>query len=99
MDTTTTKTADLIALTKPQRLALEFLDRAAFATPQQIGYAMTPDRDYPLKPQGAGRIGGAMGCRLVRMGLAHDASLSNSGFSAYSISRQGRAALRAREVT
>ena len=77
-------------LTRPQRLALVFLQRwGRAATPAQIGAAMTPGRKYPLKPQGAGRIGGAMAKRLIAMGLVRDASREHGGFPAYEVSPEG----------
>lgn len=81
-------------VTESQRRALAFLATVEYATPADIGYAVTPGRVPPLQPQGAGRIGGAMGSRLVRMGLANNASRQRGGFSAYAINRAGRAALR-----
>lgn len=39
-------------------------------TAAEIGYALTPDRKYPLVPQGAGRLGGRVGTKLRELGLA-----------------------------
>ena len=56
-------------MTKPQKLALLALYESAWPlSPSSLGYAMTPDREFPLRPQGAGRIGGAMAWRLRRKG-------------------------------
>lgn len=83
--------------TKPQWRALKCLGAQRFATPQEIGYAMTVGRSPPLKPQGAGRLGGTMGSRLVRMELASHYS-GHGGFPAYAITAAGRAKLREGET-
>jgi len=83
--------------TEPQRLALIALEEAAvfrpsqpWLTPAEIGYAMTPKREWPLKPQGAGRIGGGMAKRLIARGYAMDvSSLLRGGFAAYRITAKG----------
>ena len=66
-------------LTQPQRRALQYLaaergGRDGLTSPAELGYGMQPGpvagMGRALKPQGAGRLGGTMGARLVRMGLA-----------------------------
>ena len=85
-------------LTAPQRRALAFLATVPSASPAMIGEALTRERRPPLSPQGAGRLGGTMGARLCRMGLAWNASYDNSGFPAYQISPSGRRELQGRVV-
>ena len=56
-------------MTKPQLLAMTALFESAYPlSPSSIGYAMTPNREHPLKRQGAGRLGGTMMARLWRLG-------------------------------
>lgn len=81
-------------LTKAQHRALVRLADSVYATPADIGYAICPDRDPPLKGQGAGRIGGSMAKRLIDLGLVEDASHLRWGFSAYRITGAGRLALK-----
>lgn len=66
-------------VTDKQTLALEALRKTwlttSFVWPAELGYAISPDGmrkdgSRQLKPQGAGRIGGAMGARLKKLGLA-----------------------------
>jgi len=70
--------------------------RDGYLTPSEIGYAMTDGRQWPLKPQGAGRVGGGMARRLMVKGWIEDASRLRSGFPAYRITPAGRKALDAR---
>ena len=79
------------ALTEPQRRALRYLAGRSYATPAEIGEAMGGTRSG--KAQGLGRLGGAMAARLIKRGLAYDASGSRGGFPAYSITRAGREAV------
>lgn len=81
--------------------ALRALAAHLYLIPSEIGYAVCPTRanGQPLKPQGAGRLGGRIGWSLVRRGLAYHASSQRSGFPAYSISAEGRAALAAHDRT
>lgn len=81
-------TMDSPTLTGPQIKALRYLGTVNFATPAQIGEAMGGTRRGVA--QGLGRLGGAMGTRLVRMGLARDASRDNHGYAAYAITSGGR---------
>ncbi len=76
-------------LTGPQRTALDALRGKQFMTPQEIGYAMTTQRKWPLVPQGAGRLGGTMAARLAKMGLVEDASRLHRGFAAYRLTGSG----------
>lgn len=80
-------------LTGPQRKALLYLSERPYAAPSEIGYAMTGGQHSQLKGQGAGRLGGTMGARLERMGLARTSN-RRAGFPAYEITSEGRAALR-----
>lgn len=80
-------------LTKRQIVALKLLAGRRYATPADIGDALTVGRIRPLKAQGAGRLGGTMGTRLVRLGLAEHANSLRNGFPAYAISAKGRLAL------
>ena len=76
-------------LTSAQERALLAICDAGRAglSPAQIGYALTPDRKPPLRPQGAGRLGGTMGTRLKTMGLVW-----GGGFpTTYTVLRPGRA--------
>lgn len=83
----------MVDLTPAQEKALRCLAKRPWVTPSEIGAAMTEGRQYPMKPQGAGRIGGAMATRLVKAGLAQNASYKREGFPAYEISQAGRLAL------
>lgn len=60
-------------------------------TAASLGYAMTPDRDWPLKPQGAGRIGALMAVRLKRRGWVRNALCRNPQY--YELTLEGREAL------
>ena len=83
-------------LTPPQRAALAHLAEAGLLTecyPASIGHAMERARagrgerlargGRGMTAQGAGRVGGSMGTRLVKMGLAHSTGRG------YCISSQG----------
>ena len=76
-----------MSLTAPQRKALEFLASVSYAAPSENCSAMGGTRGN--KSQGLGRLGGAMGARLFKMGLAYHSS-ARLGFPAYSISFEGR---------
>ena len=84
-------------LTEPQRCALKALAKATYLSPGEIGYALTEGRKPPLRSQGAGRLGGTMGNRLVKMGLAKHYKSQFAGktwYRGYSINALGRSALR-----
>ena len=56
-------------------------------TAAEIGYALTPDRKYPLVPQGAGRLGGRVGTQLRDLNLT-----SHGGWPMkYTVTPAGRA--------
>lgn len=82
-------------LTEAQRRALRHLASVNWCSPASLGEAMS-DQER-LKAQGAGRIGGSMGGRLVKMGLAarHLEPWPGHGMCAagYEITTAGRAAL------
>lgn len=81
-------------LTNSQRSALNFLDRAEYRTPAEIGWALPRDKGRPaLKAQGAGRVGSSMAVRLMKLGFASNAAWKRNGHPAYSITPAGRAAL------
>lgn len=83
-------------LTDPQRRALAFLASRDSAMPAEIGYALTADQRWPLKPQGAGRLGGSMGTRLQKMGLTRAVNRLIGGSlwpAGYAITQAGRKAL------
>ena len=80
-------------MTDPQRRALAYLAAHDIVTPASLGEGMGGTRRGGA--QGLGRLGGAMGARLVKMGLAHNESRHRGGFPAYSISPAGRQALAA----
>lgn len=80
-------------MTDAQEKALRRMAQSPYVAPSDIGYAMTPDREVPLRSQGAGRIGGAMAKRLIALGLAQDCSHLRWGFPAYRITRAGRVAI------
>lgn len=83
------------ALTAAQRRALRHLESVNWCTPASLGQALS-DRDH-LKAQGAGRIGGAMGSHLVRLGLADRHRIPWKGGALYAagyhITPAGRTAL------
>ena len=87
-----------VKLTKPQQLALAYLASVDWSTPADLGYAMAGDIEHPMRAQGAGRVGGCMGTRLSKMGLAgrHYREWPGKGRYAagYEITQSGRAALR-----
>jgi hypothetical protein len=74
--------------TTPQMKALSYLAGVEFATPSELGMAIGGTRSN--KAQGLGRLGGAMGARLVQKGWAHHASWQRNGFPAYAITAAGR---------
>lgn len=80
-------------LSSAQRLVLEFLADRPWASPSEIGWAMTPNRTHPLVPQGAGRVGASMAVRMIKQGLVEHETKGRSGFPAYRISPAGRRAL------
>jgi len=87
-----------VKLTKAQMTALAALARS-WKTPAGLGEAITGGLQrsgYPMKPQGLGRIGGAMGTRLMRKGLAqfHHKRWPTGGLyiAGYEITDAGRAA-------
>jgi hypothetical protein len=80
-------------MTEAQRLALRSMAAVPFVAPSEIGYAMTRDRPYPLKAQGAGRVGASMAIRLIKLGWVEDCSFLRGGFPAYRITGAGRAAV------
>lgn len=82
-------------LTDEEYEVLVALSKAVFLIPSEIGYVMTTGRQYPLKPQGAGRVGGGMARRLMVKGLVDDASFLRGGFPAYRITGKGLKALKA----
>lgn len=86
-------TDDGVRLTNAQRTALRFLASRPNASPAELGYALTEGRKYPMVPQGAGRLGGTMAWRLIKVGLAESAALLRGGFPAYAITPAGRTAL------
>lgn len=90
--------------TEPQARALRVLAERSdahpgnpFVTTVQFGYGMIPDRNPPLKAQGAGRLGGRMGLTLRGYGWArqHQDSFARAS---YAITEAGREALRDRET-
>ena len=83
--------ADQSTLTEPQRKALAYMAERAWASPADLGEAI--GGTARMKAQGLGRLGGTMGTRLVRLGLARHASRERSGYSAYAITQAGREAL------
>lgn len=76
-----------------QRRALECLAAGYWRTPADLGYAVST-RTRPIKAQGAGRVGGAMGARLIALGWAVSAAHLRGGFPAYAITEAGRRALK-----
>ena len=78
-------------MTEPQIKALRYLATVQYATPADLGQAIGGTRRGYA--QGLGRLGGAMGSRLVKMKLAVDASRERDGFPAYAINAAGIAAL------
>lgn len=89
------------ALTEPQYRALRHLASVNWCSPSSLGEAMS-DRKH-LRTQGAGRLGGTMGTRLCKMGLAQrqkmrwrDGELYDAG---YAITESGRHAIARHERT
>lgn len=83
------------ALTPAEARALKLLVGVVYATPAQIGHAVAESRTKRpggMKDQGAGRLGGTVASRLVKKGLAEDASRLRSGYPAYRINAAGRKA-------
>lgn len=80
-------------MTDPQRRALTLLSSKPFASPAELG-AVISDRPH-LTAQGAGRIGGSMAARLIKLGWAVSCSWERGGFPAYRITRDGQEALSA----
>jgi hypothetical protein len=78
-------------MTEPQRRALTYLASVEMASPAALGQGMGGTRRG--NAQGLGRLGGAMGSRLVKLGWARDLSHKCHGFPAYGISSLGRRAL------
>ena len=90
-------------LTEPQRRALQALAKHTNMMPAEIGYAITADRSHPLKPQGAGRLGGTMAARLEKLGLVKPyrdrwATDPRWTYRGYQITDAGRAKLREGET-
>jgi hypothetical protein len=75
-------------MTPTERKALTFLATVHFATPAQIGQAVGGTKRG--RAQGLGRLGGRVGSRLCKAGLAWDAKRQNSGYPAYMINGNGR---------
>ena len=75
-------------LTEAQVRVLRVLAGAPYLSPAEIGWSLSPK----LKAQGAGRLGGTMGWRLVAKGMAahHHVGRWSRG---YHITPAGRAAL------
>lgn len=81
-------------LTEAQRKALHCLSGARYRTPAEIGWSIgAVDQGKVLKAQGAGRVGSSMAVRLMKRGLASDATWMRDGYPAYAITTAGRAAL------
>jgi hypothetical protein len=87
----TQQEAGKVRLTDKQRRALEYLNTRPWVTPADLGNALS-DRKH-LTAQGAGRIGGSMAGRLIKLGAAESCARYRGGFPAYRITPAGRAAL------
>ena len=93
-------------LTEPQERALRVLERAeeqpsGALSPAMLGEMMVREADYNRinKAQGMGRLGGTMGTRLIRIGLAYRKETRNQYTGevydhGYAITGKGRVALR-----
>lgn len=81
-----------IDLSQAERRALRAMAQREWMTPAEIGHAMTVGREWPLKDQGAGRVGGGMAKRLIAKGMVMDVSFKRQGFPAYRITQDGRRA-------
>lgn len=84
-------------LTSPQAKALAYLATVDWSSPYFIAEAMATEayrRFERPSSQGYGRIGGTMAHRLIKMKLAKDVSEAPYYTPRYSITEQGRRALK-----
>jgi len=81
--------ASEMKLTPTQQKTLTLLSKGPLA-PSSIGEALSTRRH--LKAQGAGRLGGGVAARLIKMGFARHSD-ARGGFPCYEITEAGRQAL------
>lgn len=83
-------------MTPARRKVLEWLNKVEYATPAELGFAVTgglKKSDHAMKAQGLGRIGWGLASRMQSEGTVRFDPKVRGGHAAYVITAAGRASL------